>query len=121
MPQLWQQAAHTANHILAAQQEPYKKNHLFTQNIEEFSRNKSQENGPLAEKEWDKKSNGTRLKKKRGDGKWKQNDSVEVPDWRAVEKTGGLFTSSPRPWGKLLLTKDTISYSMLNTSVHLFS
>ena len=51
MPQLWQQAAHTANHNLAAQQEPYKKNHLFTQNIEEFSRNKSQENGPLAEKE----------------------------------------------------------------------
>ena len=50
MPQLWQQAAHTTNHDLAAQQEPYKKNHLFTQNIEEFSRKKSQENGPLAEK-----------------------------------------------------------------------
>ena len=32
-----------------------------------------------------------------------------------VEKTRGLFTSSPRPWGKLLLTKDTMSYSMLST------
>ena len=34
---------------------------------------------------------------------------------RVVEKTRGLFTSSPRPWGKLLLTKDTMSYSMLST------
>ena len=32
---------------------------------------------------------------------------------RVVEKTRGLFTSSPRPWGKLLLTKDTVSYSAL--------
>ena len=34
---------------------------------------------------------------------------------RVVEKTRGLFTSSPRPWGKLLLTKDTVSYSVLST------
>ena len=34
---------------------------------------------------------------------------------RVVEKTRGLFTSSPGPWGKLLLTKDTMSYSMLST------
>ena len=34
---------------------------------------------------------------------------------RVVEKTRGLFTSSPRPWGKLILTKDTMSYSMLST------
>ena len=33
---------------------------------------------------------------------------------RVVEKTRGLFTSSPRPWGKLLFTKDTVS-SMLST------
>ena len=33
-----------------------------------------------------------------------------------VEKTRGLFTfSRPLPWGKLLLTKDTVSYSMLST------
>ena len=34
---------------------------------------------------------------------------------RVVEKTRGLFTSSPRPWGKLLLTKDIVSYSMMST------
>ena len=34
---------------------------------------------------------------------------------RVVEKTRGLFTSSSRPWRKLLLIKDTMSYSMLNT------
>ena len=34
---------------------------------------------------------------------------------KVVEKTRGLFTSSPRPWGKLLLTKDTVSYSVLST------
>ena len=36
---------------------------------------------------------------------------------RVVEKTRGLFTSSPRQWGKLLLTKDTMSYSMLSTCI----
>ena len=34
---------------------------------------------------------------------------------RVVEKTRGRFTSSPRPRGKLLLTKDTMNYSMLST------
>ena len=34
---------------------------------------------------------------------------------RVVEKTRGLFTSSPRPRGKLVLTKDTVSYSVLST------
>ena len=34
---------------------------------------------------------------------------------RVAETTRGLFTSSPRPWGKLLLTKGTMSYSMSST------
>ena len=47
---------------------------------------------------------------------------TEVNEWmnklyftRVVEKARGLFTSSPRPWVKLLLTKDTVSYSVLST------
>ena len=49
-------------------------------------------------------------------------DPTRMNEWmnklyftRVVEKTRGLFTSSPRPWGKLLLTKDTVSYSVLST------
>ena len=38
---------------------------------------------------------------------------------RALEKTRGLFTSSTRPRGKLLLTKDTVSDSVLSTCTKL--
>ena len=38
---------------------------------------------------------------------------------RVVEKTGGLFTSIPCPWGKLLLNKYTMSYSMLSTLMYI--
>ena len=34
---------------------------------------------------------------------------------RVVEKTRGLFTYSPSPWRKLLLTQDTMSYTILSS------
>ena len=46
---IWQQIAHTNYHLLAAQQEPYKKALLLTKMFKGFLA-KSQENGPLAEK-----------------------------------------------------------------------
>ena len=52
----------TNYHLLAAQQEPYKKAQLLTKNMWEFSGKKSQENGPLAEKWQDRKSKRTRQK-----------------------------------------------------------
>ena len=36
-----------------------------------------------------------------------------------MEKTRGLFTSIPRPWGKLLLNKYTMWYSMLSTLMYI--
>ena len=46
---------------------------------------------------------------------WRENEWMNKFYFtRVVEKTRGLFTSSPRPWGKPLFTKDTVS-SMLST------
>ena len=55
---------------------------------------KNQENGPLAEKWQDRKSERTRLKNKRGDKKGESNDSTEISDRR---KTSGIpgFPSGP--------------------------
>ena len=73
-------------HLLAAQQEPYKKKKKrLTLRI---FWNKSQENGPLAE---DRKSKRTRQKNKSGDRKGEPNDSPETPDW---EKTPLDVTAS---------------------------
>ena len=64
--------------LLTAKQEPYKKVHLLTKNIEEFS-GKSLE-GLAGRKRKDRKGNWTRQKNKRGDGKVESNDSPEIPD-----------------------------------------
>ena len=67
----------TNYHLLAAQQEPYKKS-LITHNekcLRVFWREQSQENGPLAEKSQDTK-NKTGQKKK-GDKKGESNDSQD--------------------------------------------
>ena len=54
-------------------------------------REKSQENGPLAEKLQVRKSKRTRQKKsKRGDRKEESNDSPEIPDRRATSDIAGL-------------------------------
>ena len=48
---IWQQAAPANYHLLAAQQEPYKKSLTLNEKyLRVFWRKKSQENGPLAEK-----------------------------------------------------------------------
>jgi len=76
-----QQAAHTTTnyHLLAAQQEPYKKSNWSRKMFGSFGE-KSPKNGPLAEKWQDRKSRRTREKKKRGDRKREWNDSLESPD-----------------------------------------
>ena len=66
--------------LLATKQEPYKKAYLLTKNIgrifwKQFSRMDQQ-----AEKRYNRKSNRTRQKNKRGDSKVKSNDSPELPD-----------------------------------------
>ena len=46
---------------------------------------------------------------------WMHEWMNELYFTRVVEKSQGLFTSSPHPWRKLPLTKDTMSYSILST------
>ena len=64
--------------LLATKQEPYKKAYLLTKNIgrifwKQFSRMDQQ-----AEKRYNRKSNRTRQKNKRGDSKVKSNDGPEI-------------------------------------------
>ena len=75
--------------VLAAQQEPYKKAYLLTENIEEFLE-KVQKNGPAGRKRSDRKSKRTRQKNKRGDSKVESNDSPEIPDRGETSDIPGL-------------------------------
>ena len=63
--------------LLAAKQEPYKKNYLLTKILKNFLE-KVQKEGPARRK--DRKGNMTRQKNKRGDSKVDSNDSPEIPD-----------------------------------------
>ena len=80
--------------LLAAKEEPYKKAHLLTKNVEESSGKSSGEwtskrgGGGLE----DRKSNRIRQKNKRGDSKVKSNDS---PDSRQ----GGDIRHPRPPFG----------------------
>ena len=56
-----------------------------------------------------------RWERRRGWGVMKNEWMNEFYFTRVVEKTLGVFTSSPRPCETLLLTKDTMSYSTLST------
>ena len=50
----------TNYHLLAAKQGPYQKAYLLTKNIEEFSGETSQENGPVGKRRrQERKSNGS--------------------------------------------------------------
>ena len=70
----------TNYHLLAAQQEPYKKAYPLTKNIWEFSGEKKvRRTEPLAEKWQDRKSKRTRQKKQE---RKSQNDSPVIPDRR---------------------------------------
>ena len=79
--------------LLAAKEEPYKKAHLLTKNVEESSGKSS---GEWTSKQGgggeDRKSNRIRQKNKRGDSKVKSNDS---PDSRQ----GGDIRHPRPPFG----------------------
>ena len=68
--------------VLAARQEPYKKVYLLVliKNVEEFSGKSSEEWTSRQKKRYNRKSNRTRLKNKKGDSKVKSNDRVEISD-----------------------------------------
>ena len=79
---------HTNYHLLAAQQEPHKKDSLLTKNAGEFSGTKSREwtisgTNDKPERDRDRKSESrTRQKNERGDRKKVLNDSPGIPDRR---------------------------------------
>ena len=89
---IWQHAAHTTDQPASptAKQEPYKKAHLLTKNTEEFSGKTSEERNSRQKKRYDRKSNRTRQKNKRGNRKVESNDSPEIP-----EGGGGRHQTSP--------------------------
>ena len=66
--------------VLAAKQEPYKKAYLLTKNIGRIFWKSSGEWTSRQKKRYDKNSNRTRQKNKRGDSKVESNDSPEIPD-----------------------------------------
>ena len=73
----------------------------------EFSGKKSQENGPLAEKNDNtERAKGLGRKNKRGDRKGESNDSPKIPDRRVTSDIPGL------PWGESQLSSDLDTVSV---------
>ena len=79
-----------------------------------FLGEKSQKNGPLAEKGQDRKSKRTRQKKQRGDRKGESNDSPEIPDRGEFQTSLQGFQS--RVWHSI--TDLTPTYSPTHTHSH---
>ena len=71
----------TIYHLLAAQQEPYKKTTTINKKYLSFLE-KSQKNDKT------ERARGLGRKKKRGDRKGKSNDSLEIPDRRETDIPG---------------------------------
>ena len=76
--------------FLAAKQEPYKKAYFLTKNIEVFSGKSSGEWTSRQKKRYDKNSNRTRQKNKRGDSKVESNDSPGIPDREEILDIPGV-------------------------------
>ena len=91
---IWQLTVHTTyRYFLAAQQELYTTQQLTLSLKQQKLNNvldRSQENGSLAEKLWDRKSKRTRQKNKRGVRKGESNDSPEIPDRVGKSEVPGL-------------------------------
>ena len=81
----------TKHHLLAAKQEPHKRDYLllvFMKNIEEFS-GKSQGNEPSAEK-GQHRAKGPGRRTREEIVKWNRNDSLEIPDKGETSDISGL-------------------------------
>ena len=90
---IWQQATHTTTNNLSCSTNAIWRNLPLNQkNTDNWSilwENNPQDNGPLAEKCQDRKSNTSRQKNRRGEiGKEESNDSPEMPE------TGGKHQTS---------------------------
>ena len=98
----------TSYHFLAAQQEPCKKSlTLNKKNVERnfWSKKKSQENGPLAKKWQDWKSQKTRQKNERGDRKGESMTALRF-------QTVGRHQTSPASLQRLWHWRDTHTYPL---------
>ena len=88
---IWQQAAPTNYHLLAAQQEPYKKAYPLTKNIWSFLGEKESGEWTISRKMTrQKEQKDWAEKNKRGDRKGESNDSPETPDRRITSDIPGL-------------------------------
>ena len=76
--------------LLAAKQEPYKKAYLLTKTIVRIFWKKFRRMDQQTEKRYDRKSNRSRQKNKRGDSKVESNDSPEILDWGETKDIPGL-------------------------------
>ena len=75
---------------------------------------KSQENGPLAEKWQDRKSKRSQGRKKRWDRKGESNDSPEIPDRRVTWNIPG-HSSGVKLWDANFVTEMFICALLTNT------
>ena len=82
--------------LLAAKQEPYKKAFLLTNNIGRIFWKKFRRMDQQTEKRYDRKSNRSRQKNKRGDSKVESNDSPEIPDRGETSDIPGLSSGAAR-------------------------
>ena len=95
---IWQQGAHTTYQLSSPSCSTRVIQRSLTLNENYLSvLEKSQENGPLAEKWQDRKSKRTRQKRnKRGDRKGESNDSPEIPDRKRTSDIPGLPSGADR-------------------------
>ena len=119
---IWQQAAHTTYQLSSPSCSTRTIQISLTLNEKYLSfLEKSQDNGPLAEKWQDGKSKRTRQKQKekkkeRGDRKGESNDSPQIPDRRMTSDINGLPS-----WSLLWNTHVYYIYIYLQMSAKYFS
>ena len=102
---IWQQPADTTYHLPAAQQEPYKKAYVLLNFLEEFSR-KSQENGPLAEK-------NDKTERVRGLGRKMREATEKRSQMTALRfETRGDIRHPRPPFGVSIKEKKKLLYSV---------